>query len=125
MGSWLIMGCLEGWARHSVLAQFPWDTDAMTEVCVLRLIGKVMITFEKEGRKWSWEEDYYPAVCLESRPKLSPQGGMGALVLEVGSRRFPTALTPWSRFCDVFWKCKNHYATSKITVGKIPEGLPS
>ena len=50
-------------ARHSVLAQFPWDTDAMTEVCVLWLIGKVMITLTKEGRKWSWEEDCYPAVC--------------------------------------------------------------
>ena len=25
-------GCLEGWACHSVLAQFPWDTDAVTEV---------------------------------------------------------------------------------------------
>ena len=63
MGSWLIVGCLEGWACHSVLAQFPWDTDAVTEVCVLLLIGKVMITLTKEGRKWSWEEDCYPAVC--------------------------------------------------------------
>ena len=34
MGSWLIVGCLEGWAYHSVLAQFPWDTDAETEVCM-------------------------------------------------------------------------------------------
>ena len=50
-------------AGHSVLAQFPWDTDAVTEVCVLLLIGKVMITLTKEGRKWSWEEDCYPAVC--------------------------------------------------------------
>ena len=46
---------------------------------------------------------------------------MGALVLEVGSRRFPTALTPWSGFCDVFWKGKSHCATCRITVGKIPE----
>ena len=62
-----------------------------------------------------------PCSVLESRPELSPQGGMGALVLAVGSRRFPTALTPWSGFCDVFWKSKNHYATCKITFGKIPE----
>ena len=66
-----------------------------------------------------------PCSVLESRPELSPQGGMGALALEVESRRFPTALIPWSGFCDVFWKGKNHYATSKITVGKIPERLPS
>ena len=63
MGSWLIVGCLEGWACHSVLAQFPWDTDAVTEVCVCWLIGKVMITPVEEGRKWNWEEDCHPAVC--------------------------------------------------------------
>ena len=62
-----------------------------------------------------------PCIVLESRPELSPQGGMGALVLVVRSRRFPTASNPWSGFCDVFWKSKNHYATCKITVGKIPE----
>ena len=66
-----------------------------------------------------------PCGVLESRPELSPQGVMDALALEVGSRRFPTALTPGSGFCDVFWKGKNHYATFKIIVGKIPEGLPS
>ena len=54
-----------------------------------------------------------PCSVLESRPELSPQGGMGALALKVESRRFPTALTPWSGFCDVFWKGKNHCATLK------------
>ena len=56
-------GCLEGWACHSVLAQFTWDTDTVTEVCLRWLIGKVMITPVEEGRKWNWEEDCYPAVC--------------------------------------------------------------
>ena len=63
VGSWLIVGCLEGWACHSVLAQFTWDTDTVTEVCLRWLIGKVMITPVEEGRKWNWEEDCYPAVC--------------------------------------------------------------
>ena len=54
-----------------------------------------------------------PGNMLESRPELSPYGGMGALVLEVGSRRFPTASTPWNEFCDVFWKGKYHYTTLK------------
>ena len=54
-----------------------------------------------------------PCSVLESRPELSPQEGMGALVLEVGSRRFPTASTPWNGFCDVFWKGKYHYTTLK------------
>ena len=31
-------GCLEGWACHSVLAQFPWDTDVVTAVGVPGLI---------------------------------------------------------------------------------------
>ena len=34
VGSWPIVGCVEWWACHSVLAQFPWDTDAVTEVCM-------------------------------------------------------------------------------------------
>lgn len=34
VGSWPIVGCMEWWACHSVLAQFPWDTDAVTEVCM-------------------------------------------------------------------------------------------
>ena len=34
MGSWPIVGCVEWWACYSVLAQFPWDTDAVTEVCM-------------------------------------------------------------------------------------------
>ena len=63
MGSWLIVGCLEGWAYHSVLAQFPWDTDAVTEACVHWLIGKMMITPVEEERKWNSEENCYPALC--------------------------------------------------------------
>ena len=34
MGSWPVVGCMEWWACHSVLAQFLWDTDAVTEVCM-------------------------------------------------------------------------------------------
>ena len=34
VGSWPVVGCMEWWACHSVLAQFLWDTDAVTEVCM-------------------------------------------------------------------------------------------
>ena len=34
MGSWPLVGFVEWWACHSVLAQFPWDPDAVTEVCM-------------------------------------------------------------------------------------------
>ena len=63
MGSWPVVGCAEWWACHSVLAQFPWDTDAVTEVCMVGSIGKHVIIPLKEGRKWNLEEDCYPAVC--------------------------------------------------------------
>ena len=34
MGSWPTVGCVKWCTCHSVLAQFPWDTDAVTEVCM-------------------------------------------------------------------------------------------
>ena len=34
MGSWPIVGCVEWWVCRSVLGQFPWGTDAVTEVCM-------------------------------------------------------------------------------------------
>ena len=71
------------------------------------LIGKVSYPCGRR-KNVELEKGLLPCSVLEPRPELSPQGGMGALVLEVGSRRFPTASTPWSGFCDVFWKGKTH-----------------
>ena len=71
------------------------------------LIGKVSYPCGRR-KNVELEKGLLPCSVLERRPELNPQGGMGALVLEVGSRRFPTASTPWSGFCDVFWKGKNH-----------------
>ena len=34
MGSWPTVGCVKWCGCHSVLAQFSWDTDAVTEVCM-------------------------------------------------------------------------------------------
>ena len=66
MGSWPIVGCVEWWVCHSVLAQFPWDTDAVTEVCMTGFRWETndhTSEGRKEGRKWNWEEACYSATC--------------------------------------------------------------
>ena len=86
MGSWPIMGCVEWWVCHSVLAQFPWDTDAVTEVCMTEFLCEThdhTSEGRKEARKQGRKEvqlgrGLLPCSVLESRPKLSPQGGLGA-----------------------------------------------
>ena len=67
-----------------------------------------------------------PCSVLESRPELSPQGGLGAggwaqwlQRRGLGSRRCHTAPLPHSGFCGVFREGENQ--THRITVVKIPE----
>ena len=50
MGSWPIVGCVEWWVCRSVLGQFPWDTDAVTEVCMTGFLWETH-DHTSEGRK--------------------------------------------------------------------------
>ena len=70
-------GLMANCGHASVLAQFSWDTDAMTEVC--------MTGFNWEscdhtcgGRKAVGLGRMLSCSVLEARPELSPQGGLGA-----------------------------------------------
>ena len=53
VGSWLMVGCMEWWTCHSVLAQFSWNTDAVTEVCMSGF-GKLIFTPVEERSKTGW-----------------------------------------------------------------------
>ena len=78
MGSWLIVGCVEWWACHSVLAQFSWDTDAVTEVCMTGFNWKSR-DHTCGGRKAvGLGRRMLSCSVSEARPELSPQGGLGA-----------------------------------------------
>jgi len=79
VGSWPIVGCVEWWVCHSVLAQFPWDTDAVTEVCMTGFRWETN-DHTSEGRKEGSGMGRGLLLChvLESRPELSPQRGLGA-----------------------------------------------
>ena len=95
-------------------AQFSWDTDAVTEVCVPGFNWKSHDhTFG--GRKdVGLGRRMLPCSVLEARPELSPHGGLGAggwaywsQRRGAGSRRCPTAPPPHSGFFVVFREGEN------------------
>ena len=126
MGSWPVVGCVEWWACHSVLAQFPWDTDTVTEVCMTGFCWETRVHTSEGRKEVELGRGLLPCSVLEARPELSPQGGLGAggwaqwlQRRGAGSRSCLTASPPHSGFSGVFWE--GEYQTHRLTVVKILE----